>query len=58
MDGHEPPVLTSNGGARNRVNNRRKTRRWQFLVWWVGFGPEDNEWLSLRMLEDCEALDR
>ena len=27
------------------------------LMWWVGFGPKDDEWLSSKVLEDCEALD-
>ena len=30
----------------------------QFLVQWVGFGPEDDEWLSHAIVKDCEALDR
>ena len=56
------PVLTSNGLDKHKIesilDSRRQGRGWQFLVWWVGFGPEDDEWLSSRMLEDCEALDR
>lgn len=29
----------------------------QYLVCWVGFGLEDDEWLPHEMLVDCEALD-
>ncbi len=32
-------------------------RGFQYLVRWVGYGPEDDNWLSRRELEDCEALD-
>ena len=56
------PVLTSNGLEEHEIesilDSRRRGRGWQFLVRWVGFGPEDDEWLSSCMLEDCEALDR
>ena len=56
------PVLTSNGLEEHEIesilNSRHQGRRWQFLVQWVGFNPEEDEWLSSQMLEDCEALDR
>ena len=56
------PVLTSNGLEEHQIksilDSRCQGHRWQFLVWWVSFGPEDNEWLGLLMLEDCKALDQ
>jgi hypothetical protein len=33
-------------------------RRWQFLVRWLGYRPEHDEWLTMAELEDCEALDK
>ena len=30
---------------------------WKYLVQWMGYGPEDDKWLSRKDLEDCEALD-
>jgi hypothetical protein len=29
----------------------------QYLVWWRGYGPEEDRWLPGRKLSDCEALD-
>ena len=29
-----------------------------YLIWWIGYGPEDNKWLPEKMLKDCEALDQ
>jgi hypothetical protein len=39
------------------LDSRRRGRGWQFLVRWVGFGPQHDEWLSATELDDCEALD-
>ena len=40
------------------LNSRPRGRGYQFLVRWKGYGPEDDEWLAGRLLEDCEVLDR
>ena len=29
-----------------------------YLVCWVGYRPEDEEWLPAHMLKNCEALDK
>ena len=56
------PVLTTNGLEEHKIDSildsRCRGRRWQFLVRWISFSPEDDEWLNLQMLEDCEALDK
>ena len=36
---------------------KKINRKPSYLVCWVGFGPEHNEWLPATMLEDNEALD-
>lgn len=55
------PVVTENGQLENFIekiiDERRVGRGKQYLVKWVGFGDEDNEWLPRRELEDREALD-
>ena len=30
--------------------------RWQYLIQWVGYGPEHNHWLTSSALEECMAL--
>jgi hypothetical protein len=56
------PVLTPDGLREHEIDriidSRPRGRGYQFLVRWKGFGPEDDEWLAARLLEDCEALDR
>ena len=39
------------------VDERKRGRGYQYLVWWVGEGPEKELWLPQSELEDCEALD-
>lgn len=56
------PVLTPDGLEEHEIDrildSQRCRQGWQFLVCWVGFRPEDNEWLTGHVLQDCEALDR
>ena len=55
------PVVTEDGQLENFIDRiideRRVGRGKKYLVRWVGYGEEDDEWLSRRELEDCEALD-
>jgi hypothetical protein len=55
------PVVTEDGQLENFIDRiideRRVGRGKKYLVRWVGYGEEDDEWLSRRDLEDCEALD-
>ena len=39
------------------VANSKINRKPSYLVCWVGFGPEHDEWLPAAMLEENEALD-
>jgi len=59
---HPAPVITENGSEEvvidRIIEERRCGRGWRYLVRWVGYGPEDDEWMSRKELEDCEALDR
>jgi hypothetical protein len=40
------------------VDSRRRGRGWQFLVWWTGYGEEEDHWISASSLDKCAALDR
>jgi ''chromo'' (CHRromatin Organisation MOdifier) domain. len=39
------------------IDERRHGRGFQYLVRWVGYGPEEDCWLPRQELEDCQALD-
>ena len=56
------PVLAVDGLEKHEIqsiiDSLRRGQGWQFLVQWVGFGPEDDEWLNAQTLNDCKALDR
>ena len=39
------------------LDSQRHGRGIQYLVRWVGYGPEHDRWLAGSTLEDCEALD-
>jgi hypothetical protein len=40
------------------VDSWRRGQGWQFLVWWAGYGAEEDRWLTVSALQECEALDR
>jgi len=56
------PVVTADGQLENfieRILDEKKVGcSKKYLVRWVGYGPEDDEWLSRKVLDKCEALDR
>ena len=39
------------------IDEQRRGRGHQYLVHWVGYGPEEDRWLPRHELNDCEALD-
>ena len=55
------PVVTPDGQLENFIeciiDKKKVGRSRKYLVRWMGYGPEDDEWLSRKDLEDCEALD-
>ncbi|OJA16296.1 hypothetical protein AZE42_09402 [Rhizopogon vesiculosus] len=59
---HPAPVITENGSEEVVIDciieEWHCGRGWRYLVRWVGYGPEHDEWMSCQELEDCEALDR
>ncbi|KDQ50069.1 hypothetical protein JAAARDRAFT_142553, partial [Jaapia argillacea MUCL 33604] len=50
------PIVTSNGED-ERIIDCILDELVQYLVRWVGHGPDDGGWLLGRMLRDGEALD-
>jgi hypothetical protein len=54
------PILTANGlrehVVEEIVDSHRRGRGWQFLVRWLGYGREHDEWLAAAQVQDCEAL--
>ena len=54
-------IVTEDGMEENYidkiVDERIRGRGKQYLVRWVGFGKDHDEWLSGKMLQDNEALD-
>ncbi|KAG5717653.1 hypothetical protein E4T56_gene17979 [Termitomyces sp. T112] len=56
------PVVTEDGAKDQylieKIIDAQQCRRGkQYLVRWVGYGPDHDEWLPGVELEDCEALD-
>lgn len=55
------PIVTANGEEEwtvERILDRRKRGRgFQYLVRWLGYGPEHDTWLAGSRVEDLEALD-
>ena len=58
---HKPKPVEIDGVEEHFVDHivaaRPRGRGWQYLVRWKGEGPEGDEWLPGRELDDCEALD-
>ena len=56
-----PTVITEDGTeeavVEKIVDARRRGRGMQYLVRWVGYGKDHDEWIPGRMLQDNEALD-
>jgi len=55
------PVVTAEGieefAVEHIIDERRRGRGMQYLVRWVGYGPEEDRWLPRRELDECKALD-
>ena len=55
------PIVTNKGQLENFIdkiiNKKNIGCRKKYLVQWVGFGAENDEWISCQGLKDCEALD-
>ena len=58
---HPLPIVTPDGLeeflVQEIIDSRRRGCGSQYLVRWVGYGPEHDRWLAGSALEDCEALD-
>ena len=56
-----PPITTEDGDeeyyVRDIVDERKRGRGYQYLVRWVGYGPEEDRWIAGSELNDTEALD-
>jgi len=56
-----PPLVTSDGLEEflidEIIDSRKHGRGYQFLVRWLGYGPEHDLWIASSELNDCEALD-
>jgi hypothetical protein len=55
------PIVTPSGleefFVENIIDSRRCNHGWQFLVRWMGYGPQHDLWIPSGELNDCEALD-
>ena len=55
------PILTKNGLEEHKIKLiidwRKCGQGYQFLVFWVSFGPGDDKWLSHKQVKDCQVLD-
>ena len=56
------PILTPDGMQEHEIEQILDVQpcrcSYRYLIQWVGYGPEDNEWLPGKMLKDCKALDQ
>ena len=55
------PIMMSDGMEKyaiDRIIDKwHRGRGHQYLVCWVGYGPEEDQWLLRHELNNCEALD-
>lgn len=55
------PILTEDGLEEyvidEIVDAKRHGRGWRFLVTWIGYGREHDQWMSYTDIKECEALD-
>ena len=42
--------------VRDIIDERKRGRGYQYLVRWVGYGPEEDRWIAGSELKDTEAL--
>lgn len=58
---HPGTIITADGEfewwIESIIDKRKRGRGYQYLVHWVGKGPENDLWLPRKEVEDCEALD-
>ena len=56
------PILNPDGDAEWRVEKivdvRKQGKGYQYLVRYVGYGPEDDRWLPGAEVQDLEALEK
>jgi hypothetical protein len=56
-----PPVIDEDGKeeflVRDIIDERRSGHGFKYLVCWIRYGEEENQWLPRKLLEDTEALD-
>ena len=55
------PVITINGQkewlVKRILDRHRHGRGWQYLIEWEGYGPEHNQWMPSKEIDDLQALD-
>jgi len=56
------PIITDQGLKEffmdKIIDSHQHGRGWQFLVHWLGYGPEHDLWIASSELNNCEALDQ
>ena len=54
--------MTNDGLMEHKIDRIIDSQPWghgyQYLVHWLGYGPEDDKWLLGHMLKDCKALNK
>ena len=56
------PVLTPDGMQEHEIDQildaQPHGHSYQYLIQWLRYGPEDDEWLPGKMLENCKVLNQ